>query len=308
MSPVPPAPGIYTPVPTFFKNDGYTIDFDANVKHAKFLKDNGIAGLVIMGSTGEGVHLTKEERAATIKAVHDALPDFPIIGGVVQNSVQDALDEIDSIKAAGATHAVVLSSNYYGAGIKQQGIIDWFTAVADKASLPILVYVYPGVSNNLFTDPATVIKLSGHPNIVGTKISHGDVSHHTIIATDKNVQQNNFNTFTGLGQLLVPTLTIGCKGTIDALSGAFPKIYVKIFQLVQDGKIEEAVKLQNTVSRGEEIVVNFGVIGIKKAIHLGAGIGENYLGRAPLNQDLPAGAWENLEHYFKEIQAVERTL
>ncbi len=84
-------------VPTFFKND-FSIDYESQINHARFLHENGIAGLVIMGSTGEAAHLTRQERASVIKAVHEALPQIVIIAGVAQNSIQDTIDEIDSVK------------------------------------------------------------------------------------------------------------------------------------------------------------------------------------------------------------------
>jgi 2-keto-3-deoxy-L-rhamnonate aldolase len=107
-----------------------------------------------------------------------------------------------------------------------------------------------------------------------------------------------------LGQLLLPALTVGAVGTIDAISGAFPKIYVDLFDAFQAGDLEKAKKLQVVVSRAEEIVVRLGVIGIKKTIY-SQGFGESYLGRAPLNQDLVPGAWEGLADYYNQIQTLD---
>ena len=306
--PLPPPQGIYTPIPTFFKKDLVTIDFDSQIKHAKFLKDSGIAGLVVMGSTGENAHLTRQERFSIVSKIHTELPDFTVIGGIAQNSVKDALDEIESVKKAGAQYAVVLPSNYFGASIKQEGIFDWYTEVANKSSLPILIYVYPGVSNNIFIDPKTIKKLSYNPNVVGTKISHGDVSHHTLIGLDNDIASNNFNCFTGLGQILLPALVVGFKGTIDALSGATPKIYVEILKLYNKGELKKAAKLQLIATRGEELVVRFGVIGIKKAILTVTEIGETHLGRAPLNQDISEADWNQYSAYLSELISIEKTL
>lgn len=62
-------PGIYTPVPVFFKKDLKTIDFETQIEHARFLRDNGITGIVLLGSTGENVHLTREERLKLVYEV-----------------------------------------------------------------------------------------------------------------------------------------------------------------------------------------------------------------------------------------------
>jgi 2-keto-3-deoxy-L-rhamnonate aldolase len=143
------APGIYTPAPTFFKTDNHTIDFESQVAHAKFLQKNGIKGIVLLGSTGENAHLTRDERFQLVKTVHDQVPSFPILAGIASNALEDALIEIENAKKAGASHSLVLSSSYFGAATTQAGIFDYFTAVADKSVLPVLLYVYPGVTNNL---------------------------------------------------------------------------------------------------------------------------------------------------------------
>jgi 2-keto-3-deoxy-L-rhamnonate aldolase len=107
-------PGIYTPVPTFFKKDLFTIDYETQVAHAEYLKKNGISGQVLMGSTGEQAHLTRVERASVVSAIHEEIPDFLLMGGVAANSLRDALDEIDSLKNVGASYPLVLPSNYFG--------------------------------------------------------------------------------------------------------------------------------------------------------------------------------------------------
>ncbi len=302
-----PPRGVWVPIPTFFKSDRYTIDFVTQVNHAKYLEDNGISGLVIMGSTGEAVHLVREERAKIISSLHEAVK-IPIVGGVIANSVGDALEEIDSIKGAGASAALVLASNYFAGSLTQQGIIDWYTIIADKSSLPVLLYYYPGVSNNIYIDPSTFKTLSAHPNIIGAKLSHGDLSHLTIIASDPEIKANNFRTFTGLGQILLPSLLMGASGCVDALAGAFPKTLVKIFNLANEKNFDEAAKLQFVVSKAEEIVVKLGVVGIKRAIREAAGFGDINVGRAPLNQELAVGAWEHYQHYFEDLKALENSL
>lgn len=299
--------GIYTPIPTFFKKDCKTIDFVTQTKHAQFLKENGISGVVVMGSTGELAHLTREERASVISNLNKTVPGLIILGGVGQHALEEALAEILSLKKAGASHALVLPSSYYGASLKQQGIIDWYTQVADRAELPILVYIYPGVCNNIVVEPTTVTKLAKHPNIVGTKISHGDMAHHTMIGLDKDVRQSKFACLTGLGQILLPALSVGFQGTVDALSGAFPKLYVNILKNYDTGDFETARELQLIATRGEELVVRFGVVGIKKAIHTATGYGETYLGRSPLNQDV-SPVWDNYASYLVDCAEVELTL
>lgn len=297
-----PKPGVYTPVPTFFKKDLHTIDFDAQVAHAKFLYDNGIAGITLLGSTGENAHLTRSERSQLVEAISKGVKGFPILAGIAQNCLQETMDEITAVAAAGASFALVLPSSYFGPAITQAGLEEWYTEVADKSPIPVMIYVYPGVTNGTNIAPATIKALSKHKNIVGIKFSHADVTSYSEVGLDEEVK--DFVSFTGLGHLLLPALSVGFKGTVDAISGAFPKIYTKLMQSYEKGDLETAKKLQLTIIRGEKVVGQFGVIGIKRIIHEATGFGETYLGRMPLNKDTTQG-YEQLEGFIKEITSVE---
>lgn len=297
-----PQAGVYTPVPTFFKADLKTIDLDTQVTHAKFLKDNGIKGITLLGSTGENAHLTRSERASIVKAIHDNVVGFPILAGVAQNCLQDAVEEIESVTKAGADFALVLPSSYFGAAISQEALVEWYTEVADKSPIPVLIYVYPGVTNGVNVAPSTIKTLSKHKNIVGIKFSHGDVTSYSEVSLDPEV--TDFVCLTGLGHLLLPALSVGFKGTVDAISGAFPKIYTKLMAAYEEGNYKEAQALQLAIIRGEKVVSEYGVIGIKRIIVEATGLGETYLGRLPLNKDTTAG-WEKLDLFIDEIKAAE---
>lgn len=306
-----PAGGVYTPVPTFFDAEG-KIDIDTQIKHAIFLADNGIDGIVILGSTGEMTHLSRKERfqvvSETVKGLKAAGKEsFKVYAGVAHDGVDDTLEEIDAMKEAGATIAMALAPNYFAPSTSQEGIVSWFTQVADRSSLPIIIYYFPGVCNNLVITPATVAKLSQHPNIVGIKQSHGNVSEYAQIALSPVVQKQDFAVWTGLGQLLLPAISVGVTGTIDAISGAFPKTLAKLYKLSVEGKTAEAQKLQYTVSKIEEIIVKHGPVGTKYAIHAATGFGIP-VGRAPLDVALVSTQIAPFEEPLAEAIKLEKSL
>jgi 2-keto-3-deoxy-L-rhamnonate aldolase len=118
-------------------------------------------------------HLTRQERFSVIECVKKAVGDMIVIGGVFGQSVGDVVDEIESAKLAGADYAIVLTPNYFGPGItKQEGIIEWFEKVAEKAVLSFLIYNYPAVSNNVDITADTFRTLAKHEKIVGCKLTH----------------------------------------------------------------------------------------------------------------------------------------
>lgn len=225
----PPPAGIYVPVPTFFAEEGTAaydpvsppLDLETQSKHSLFLVKGGVRGLVILGTTGEAIHITSKERNELIKSQRKTLDeagykDRPIIAGTATQNIEETIQQIKESKDAGAESVLVLSPGYFATAVNQTGIQKWFEAVADKAELPILIYHYPGVTNNLHIAPSTFEKLAAHPNIVGTKLSHGIIDDQTLIAASPNIDHEHFSVFTGLGQNLLPVLAIGGVGMLPS--------------------------------------------------------------------------------------------
>ncbi|KAI5801276.1 hypothetical protein EDC01DRAFT_647431 [Geopyxis carbonaria] len=317
-----PAAGIFVPVPTFFQASSSpaaavapALDTAEQVRHAVFLARAGITGLVLLGSTGEAVHLTRAERVAMITAVRAGLArsgfaDYPLMAGTATHGVADTLELLAESAAAGADYGLVLAPNYFAqAGADQAGLVAWFTAVAEAAPVPVLFYHYPGVSNNLKVATATVRTLAQHGNVVGAKFSHGDVSAHAQVALDPRIDHESFRLFTGLGQQLLPVMSVGAAGAIDGLANFFPRSVVKLWELIRaGGSSKEARELQYKVSSAEELVVKWGTVGIKEATARIAGFGVESLTRAPLGRGLPEGEWAAWEEVIGEMQKVETRL
>ncbi|ODQ73368.1 hypothetical protein LIPSTDRAFT_3690 [Lipomyces starkeyi NRRL Y-11557] len=319
-----PPPGIYVPVPTFFASKLSPVynnalrpplDLETQLAHSLHLAKAGIKGLVLLGSTGEAVHLTRTERSELISAVKNGLADngfeeYPLIAGTASNSIDETVGMLIEAKESGAGWGMVLVPSYFAAFVTQQGIIDWYTTVADMSPIPIMIYYYPGVSNNVMVTPETITTLAEHPNIVGAKLSHGNISHHTIVAQHPTVKQTGFATFTGLGQQLLPVLAVGCPGAIDGLAAFFPKSVVYIFNLVEEGKWGKAREVQSFVSSAEELIVKFGTAGIKEAVSRILGFGDNDGCRAPLHGGFPEGdkEWEKWSTIMSPLVKLEASL
>ncbi|CCH42834.1 hypothetical protein BN7_2379 [Wickerhamomyces ciferrii] len=304
--------GIYTPVTTFYKDD-YELDLDAQVKHANFLYDNGISGVLLSGSIGEAIHLNRDERLSLVKAVRDAIPDknFRIISGLPYSNIKDSILEIDLVKKAGGDFAILLVPGFYGSNLThQQGIIDYFTRIADQATLPILIYHYPGVSNNLNVEPETFKALSKHPKIVGVKLTHFNLDNYILLAANKAENAaNNFKPVTGLGQILIPALSVGVFGAIDGLSGIFPKVMVHLHKLFKEGRQDEGLELQYLVTKADRLILNLNLAGVKHALYVLYGFGnKNVSGRPPLNNLIDDKTWAKYEPDFKKLSEIESSL
>ncbi|RYP83824.1 hypothetical protein DL770_005294 [Monosporascus sp. CRB-9-2] len=324
----PPPKGIHVPVPTFFVGKqaatyneiAAPLDVETQIKHSLYLARAGIKGLVILGSTGEAIHLTNKERFEVLSGVRQAFEkegfkDYPIIAGTATQNIEETVQQLKEAKEAGAQWGLVLVPGYFAAVSTQEGIIKWFTAVADQSPIPIMIYHYPGVSNNVKVVPSTYVTLSKHPNIVGCKLSHGDLSYHAQIAANPAIDHTKFHTFSGLGQQLLPVVAVGGAGAIDGAAGFFPKTVVKLYELsLMNSLTEEEVKrrqlLQFKVSCVEELVVKYGTVGIKEAISRLRGFGDRDGTRLPLHGGIPGGdaEWAKWKEVIDMMEGEESSL
>jgi 2-keto-3-deoxy-L-rhamnonate aldolase len=149
---VPPS-GVYVPAPTFFKSSFESssnlqpeIDVETQINHSVYLAKCGIRGLVLLGSTGEAIHMSKKERFELVSGVRKGLDvagfhGYPIMGGVLVNNLEEAIEWCKDLKEAGAQWALVLVPGYFGEQARQDGIQEWFMKVADNSPIPILMCV-----------------------------------------------------------------------------------------------------------------------------------------------------------------------
>ncbi|ABN65617.2 Dihydrodipicolinate synthase [Scheffersomyces stipitis CBS 6054] len=306
--------GIYTPITTFFKNDAdYTLDLESQVEHAKFLYDRGISGLVVAGSMGETPHLSRQERSALVSSLRMAIPDenFKIIAGAPPiGNIEEAIEEIDSARDAGADFMILLVPGYFGPKlISQEGIVDYFLKVADKSSLPIVIYNYPGTSNNVTITLDSFKKLSVHEKIVAVKLTHFNLDLYTMLGRDSELcQTNNFRPFTGLGQVLIPALSVGIYGAIDGMSALFPKVMVKLLTLFKEGKLKESSELQYLVTKADMMIMELNVVGVKHALKQFYGFGESLTGRPPLSKEVDLNAYSKYQADLNTLDKIEKSL
>ncbi|KAF7563379.1 hypothetical protein G7046_g737 [Stylonectria norvegica] len=323
-APVPPD-GIFVPSPTFFVSRSAStnsiqppVDVAAQITHSVHLAKSGITGLVLLGSTGEAIHLSRQERYDLLDGVRKGLdqagfPNYPIMAGVLVNNLEDVIEWLQDAHKAGAQWGLVLAPGYFGTAVGQEGIVQWYTTVADKSPIPILVYNYPGVTNNLFVAPSTYATLAAHRNIVGCKMSHGNVSHHVQVSLHPKIDHANFRLYSGFGQQLGPITLFGAAGAIDGLGAIYPKTVTNLFKLVskrpvQDRDVLEAQKLQWIVSSAEEYIGKNGILGIREGIFRVLGIGNLDGGRLPLSGQLNEREWDNWADITGKMQAIENGL
>ncbi|CUM49733.1 unnamed protein product [Debaryomyces tyrocola] len=304
--------GIYSPIPTYYKNDGkFSLDTETQVKHALMLYDNGINGLVVSGSMGESTNISPAERNSALRSLRKAIPDrkFKLIAGMPPNSIAEVITESEESKKNGADFIILLVPGYFGPNlVSQQGITDYFLNIADYSALPIVIYNYPGTCNNVNITIDTFEALSKHENIVAVKLTHFNLDVYTLLGNNKTYETNNFRPFTGLGQVLIPSLSVGMFGAIDGLSGIFPKSMLKLMKLYEDGEKEKALQLQYIITKVDLMISELNVVGVKQLLKEVHGFGEILTGRPPLSKPVDLDAYKKYEIDIKKLAEVEKSL
>jgi 4-hydroxy-tetrahydrodipicolinate synthase len=224
---------------TPFRADG-AIDFPALERllvhtHAE---GKGVEYWVVMGTTGESVTLSKEEKQSVLDFVRTHNPaNKPILYGIGGNYTQEVLDGLKHTNLEGVS-AILSVSPYYNKP-SQAGIIQHFTAIADASPLPIVLYNVPGrTASNLKAE--TTLRLAEHKNIIATKEASGDLVQCTEIA---RYAPAHFSLISGDDLLTVPTIAIGGKGVISVLANAFPANFSEMTRQALAGNFAQSTAL-----------------------------------------------------------------
>lgn len=204
--------GLITAMVTPFDSDG-RVEFGAAQKIAAWLLDNGSEGLVVTGTTGEGPTLTDPEKSDLWRAVVEAVGDR---GSVIAGSgTNDTAHSIDAIRAAGKAgcDAALVVTPYYNRP-PQAGIAAHFRAVAGAADMPVILYDIP-IRTGRKIEHATLLELSGTPNIVGVKDAAGDVQGAARLVAET---PDGFDIYCGNDADTLPWLSVGAAGVISVAS------------------------------------------------------------------------------------------
>jgi len=278
--------GIFPPIPTPFVNG--KIAYDELASNIEKWSKTGLKGLVAMGSNGEYIYLSAEEKRKFVEKVVEITPDdMLVIAGTGCESTQETIELTRDCAASGAHAALVVTPHYYGGRMNEAALHDYFTAVADGSPIPILLYNVPKFTHINMT-AGLVARLSRHPNIVGIKDSTGNVIQLGEIA---NHVDDDFNLLVGTAGALFGALSLGCVGGVLALANVAPQICVRIYQLVQEGNFEAAKKLQlKMIPVNQAVTATYGVPGLKAAMDM-----LGYFGGDPRPPLLPSSETEKLE-------------
>jgi len=198
--------GIFPPITTPFYSDGevYYKKIEANVER---YSRTPVAGIVVLGSTGEAILLSDQERRDVLKtALAAAAPSKVMIAGTGIESAHETLRLTEYAAELGYDAAMVRTPHYYKRQMLPANLLAFYRTVADRSALPIVIYNFPQATG--YDIPAeVVIELASHPNIVAIKESSGNLDKvKTMIGGTRNINIKRQATVTETFEAVTPRM------------------------------------------------------------------------------------------------------
>jgi 4-hydroxy-tetrahydrodipicolinate synthase len=273
--------GVFTALITPFTSDG-SIDEQSLRKLVDFQMNEGISGLLPMGTTGESPTLSHEEHIRVIEIVIDqAEGRVPVIAGSGSNSTQEAVDITLQAMESGADASLQVAPYYNKPS--QEGFYRHFTTVADKVDIPIIVYNIPGRTGKNIEN-STMLRIAEHPNIIGVKEASGNINQMMDLILAK---PDDFIVLSGDDNLSLPLTLLGGRGVVSVASNYMPGKMMEMINAALAGEVEKARSIHYELLpffRGLFFETN--PIPIKYAMHLKGMIEESYrLPLCPMSDD-----------------------
>jgi dihydrodipicolinate synthase/N-acetylneuraminate lyase len=214
------------------------VDLPATQRVQGALVRDGVHGLVLMGTVGEGNSLTADEKRSVLAAAVEASAGkVPVIAGVSEFTTAAAARFARDAERLGAAGLMVLPAMVY---VPTSAELEYhFRTVAAATGLPIMLYNNPP-SYRVNIDIPTLDRLSNVPNIVALKESAPDSRRFTDII---NAFGDRFTLFAGLDDVVFEGLTLGAKGWVSGLTNAFPVESLLLYELLRKGELERARRI-----------------------------------------------------------------
>ncbi|EPF25380.1 dihydrodipicolinate synthase [Treponema socranskii subsp. paredis ATCC 35535] len=238
--------GAFTAMITPMKEDG-SIDYDGYRKLLRFQMEEGIDGLVPLGTTGETPTLDEDEEQRIIDVVMEEVRAFekerrvkvPVVLGAGSNNTRDAVRYTERAKKAGADAALVVTPYYNKPS--SEGIFRHFEAVS-RIGIPILVYNIAGRTGKNIDTP-TLSRIADLPNIAGVKEASGSISQMTDVIDTIKSKHPDFAVLSGDDAMTLPLIACGGDGVVSVVSNAAPAPVTEMVKAALSGDYEAARKI-----------------------------------------------------------------
>jgi len=230
--------GSFTALITPFKNG--KIDEESFRSFIDFQIDEGIHGVVPVGTTGESPTLSHEEHKQAVEiCIDQANKRVPVIAGTGSNNTEEAIDLTRHAEKSGADAALIVTP-YYNKPT-QRGMYEHYKSISTNSNIPIIIYNIPGRSVVNMTNE-TMKELFKLKNIVGVKDATADIPR---VYNSRIDIGEDFNLLTGDDATCLAFMLYGGHGTISVTANIAPKLCSDFMNLCLEGKFQEAAKIND---------------------------------------------------------------
>lgn len=231
--------GVFTPNATSFLNE--EVAYDKIAENIERYNQTKLKGYMPLGSNGEFRSLTDEESIKIIDVYQKyMIPEKTLIAGVMRESAKATIEFIKKIADKGVDFATILPPHYFVTSMTDEALIKYYTTIADKSPIPIMMYNAPKFTAGLLISTYLVSVLAKHPMIAGMKdTSKEDISIY-VNAVPKGA---NFYVLAGTINKLYAGLKIGAIGGVVSMADYLPAMCCKLQELFYAGEVKEAEKL-----------------------------------------------------------------
>ncbi|MDX5981353.1 4-hydroxy-tetrahydrodipicolinate synthase [Exiguobacterium profundum] len=289
--------GVATALATPFQENGQ-LNLEAWAALIEDQIQEGVTGLVIGGTTGEGMTITDDEfETLLVRAVEVANGRAVIIAGTGSNNTAVSIEKTKRAAELGAEMAMVVTP-YYNKST-QAGLIAHFTAIADASPIPLMLYNVPS-RTGVALAPETVGELAEHPRITALKEASGDIS---VMAQMMAHIPEGFTVYCGNDDQILPYMAWGAQGVVSVLSNVYPGATVALADALLAGDLQTArtwqIRLLPVI---DELFAEVNPIPVKAALQArGFEVGAPRLPLVPMSATAEAKLLSAMEQ-FNEVR------
>ena len=261
--------GIFTPLVTIFKENG-KIDKENLKILIERLIDDGVDGIVILGSVGEFFNISSlEDKKDYIKFVSNVINGrTKLIVGTGSNDIEEVIELNKYSKDVKADSVLIITPYFFG--LDENYIYEYYSTIAKNTKLPIIIYNFPARTSVNVSYELIFRLASEFNNIVGIKDTTDSMSNVRKFVQNIKKVRKDFCVISGFDEYLVPNLLYGGDGIIGGLTNIDAKLFIDTYKAFLDKDFEKLLVYQDKINKlsGLYDLTNPFIVGLKEAVKI----------------------------------------
>lgn len=262
----PPLHGIVTPLVTPLTPNESVDEFSLQ-RVLRLQLENGIHGIFVLGSCGEGNALSDSARADVVRIAKEEIRGrAPLLAGCGGTCTREVVERVNHAEANGADFAVVTLPHYHTLETQKQ-VLDFVEGVLAKTRLPIVLYNIP-VKTGLAYAVSSIVRLAAHERVVSVKDTSGDFTYTQALITALK-DRPHFAVMTGCPWHVGAAVLMGAAGSVMSTANVEPAGAVQLYDAARSGDVERTRSLQQRMTELRESYGKYGMLpGLKFVMKL----------------------------------------